>query len=98
MDWCYFIVIDKIENEVRFHSIKVVNSEEEKNLLGGKKFKLEIRQKETLRVMLCKEYNKGTCQFTSYHDRIMGIFPIHKWYICKVCWSNAHAKKVDKGT
>ena len=40
-------MVEKIENEVRFNSMKVADSEEGKNLPDGKKFKPKIWEKKS---------------------------------------------------
>ena len=82
--WCNFYEIERLENEIRFDNMSVVERSFD-----------ESRRKEA-EIKWCKEFNGGRCTFQSHHQGKFAGQLVKLWHICRVCWSKTKQKKFHK--
>ena len=82
--WCNYYEIERLENEIRFDNMSVVEWSFDEN----KRKEAEIKW--------CKEFNSGRCMFQSHHQGKFAGQMVKLWHICRVCWSKTKQKKFHK--
>ena len=82
--WCNYYEIERLENEIRFDNMSVV----ERNIDESKKKESDVKW--------CKDFNGGRCTFQNHHQGKFAGQMVKLWHICRVCWSKTKQKKFHK--
>ena len=86
--WCNYYEIERLENEIRFNSMKV-----EDNSPDERRKQTNNNQSE---VKWCKDFNLGRCTFQSHHQGKYAGQVTKLWHICRVCWFKLKQKKFHR--
>ena len=61
--------------------MKVVNSDEDRDKMLGKKIPLKIRDRKSPEVFGTRNLTKKNFSFPSHHDRTLGFYSVCEWFI-----------------